>query len=289
MMPNKELEKFLTEMGISEEDFNKSKLNWKTLKAIKSEYEKNLEAYEKIAFQYVEELSKIKSVHSVRYRVKNVYHLLEKIVRKTNEGEQITKDNYTTCIPDIIGIRVLYVFKSDWKKLHEDIKQKYHRLFTQKPEVQLKKGDDESPYKNVRNIEIKENKDYRSIHYVIKHEAFDTNTGNKLLEVRIEIQTRSIFEEGWSEINHNLIYKKQLDIDIQEHANALSSILSSLAGECDQLGEELKRISTITKNSAQTIAKEEKILQEDSSENIKMTGADIVDVMERFLDNPPQK
>ena len=35
--------------------------------------------------------------------------------------------------------------------------------------------------------------------------------------VPIEIQTRSIFEEGWSEINHKLLYKKEY-FDIAEEA-----------------------------------------------------------------------
>lgn len=280
-MPRNELNDFLKEMKISKETFDKSKLSWKTLKKIKTEYERNLKDYEEIALRYVEQLSKIESVHSVRYRIKNPYHLLEKIIRKTNEGEQITEKNYTSCIPDIIGIRALYIFKSDWIRLHEDIKQKYGSMFTQKPEIQLKKGDDDNPYKDIRNIEIKENKDYRSIHYVIRHEAFDPTNGNKKLEVRVEVQTRSIFEEGWSEINHKLLYKKELASDVRKHSASLSSILSGLVGECDQLGEEIRRYTDTKKVPTQVSAKEK--ISPDLQDS-KITGSDIVDIMEQFLD-----
>lgn len=56
--------------------------------------------------------------------------------------------------------------------------------------------------------------------------------------VPVEIQTRSIFEEGWSEINHKLLYKRgNLRLDEEILLKQASSILSSLAGDCDTLGE----------------------------------------------------
>lgn len=279
-MAKNTLDGFLKEMKITKEAFEKSKLTWNTLKKIKAEYEQNITDYEKIALQYVEQLSKIESVHSVRYRIKSANHLLEKIIRKVNEGEKITEKNYTSCIPDIIGIRVLYVFKSDWERLHEDIRLKYGEKFSQKPEVQLKKGDDDTPYKRIRQIEIKENRDYRSIHYVIKHEAYDPANGNRKLAVWVEVQTRSIFEEGWSEINHKLIYKKELAPDVRQHAASLSSILSGLVGECDGLGEEIRRC-TDTSSSPVSLEGNNSLYTQEN----KITGADIVDIMEQCLDN----
>ena len=59
------------------------------------------------------------------------------------------------------------------------------------------------------------NKDYRSIHYVIRNDTYDPSSGVRLFQVKVEIQTRSIFEEGWSEINHSLIYKKNLPENVK--------------------------------------------------------------------------
>ncbi len=80
--------------------------------------------------------------------------------------------------------------------------------------------------------------DYRSIHYTIRHTDPDGTA------VPIEIQTRSIFEEGWSEINHKLLYKKEC-FDIAEEAllKKASSILSSLAGDCDTLVDLMRTIA----------------------------------------------
>ena len=83
---------------------------------------------------------------------------------------------------------------------------------------------------------------YRSIHYTIRHNEDG-------IMVPIEIQTRSIFEEGWSEINHKLLYKKEY-FDIAEEAllKKTSSVLSSLAGDCDTLGDLMKSIAEREEN-----------------------------------------
>ena len=59
--------------------------------------------------------------------------------------------------------------------------------------------------------------------------------------VRLEIQTRTLFEEGWSEINHKLVYKNQ---DVADYFVLLqaSKILSTLVGNCDTLGMLMKNI-----------------------------------------------
>ena len=58
---------------------------------------------------------------------------------------------------------------------------------------------------------------------------------------RLEIQTRTIFEEGWSEINHKLVYKNQ-SVDDYFVLLQASKILSTLVGNCDTLGTLMKNI-----------------------------------------------
>ena len=279
MTYTKEAQAFLDRMKISQSDFEKSGVQWRTLRAIKKSFLENKERYDKIAIGYVEELSKFENIHTVRYRIKDIDHLLEKVVRKTLEGEEdINEENYTEKITDIIGLRVLYVFKSDWKKLHDEIKKKYLNKLAQTPEINIKKGDPDEQYRNIKNVEIKENL-YRSIHYTLRHVAFDESTGNQILAVKVEIQTRSIFEEGWSEINHKLIYKKDLPDDIKVKMMKVSDILCTLAGECDQLGEVLRSYNRDGKQ------------RENGSEierKKQVTANDLVDVMETYLDMPTQ-
>ena len=82
---------------------------------------------------------------------------------------------------------------------------------------------------------MEENGAYRSIHYTLylgERNTYDT---------RLEIQTRTIFEEGWSEINHKLVYKNS---ELSEYLILVeaSTILSALVGDCDTLGELMKNI-----------------------------------------------
>lgn len=278
MAYEKEINSFLDKMKISKEDFQKSGVQWKTLKAIKKAYKDKVKQYEKIAFGYVEELSSFENVHTVRYRVKDVDHLLEKIIRKTLEGEDdITVDNYAEKITDIVGIRVLYVFKSDWKRLHEEINKRYGEKFSQNPEIKLRDGDADEPYRGIRNVEIKKGM-YRSIHYTLRHTSYDENSGNEICKVKVEIQTRSIFEEGWSEINHKLIYKKDLSEDIRDKMVEISSILCILSGECDQLGELLRSYK------AEESSREKTDLIKQNINATKM-----IDIMEGCLDIPVQR
>lgn len=278
MAYEKEIDLFLNKMKISKEDFEKSGVEWKTLRAIKKVYKGNVEQYEKIAFTYVEKLSGFENVHTVRYRIKDVDHLLEKIIRKTLEGEKdINVDNFAEKITDIIGLRVLYVFKSDWKKLHDDIIKKYGEKFSQKPQIKIKEGDLAEPYKGIRNVEIEKGM-YRSIHYTLRHSFYDENSGNEICKVKVEIQTRSIFEEGWSEINHKLIYKKDLAEDVRDKMINISNILCSLSGECDQLGELLRCFK------AEESSREKTDL---TKKNINAT--EMIDIMEGCLDIPVRR
>lgn len=278
MTYEKEINLFLNKMKISKEDFEKSGVEWKTLKAIKKAYKDNEKQYEKIAFTYVEELSGFENVHTVRYRIKDVDHLLEKIIRKTLEGENdITVDNYAEKITDIIGVRVLYVFKSDWKRLHEEIKKRYTDKFSQNPEIKIRDGDSEEPYKGIRNVEIRKGI-YRSIHYTLRHISYDENSGSEICRVKVEIQTRSIFEEGWSEINHKLIYKKDLSEDIRDRMMKISDILCVLSGECDQLGE-LLRTYKVEESSQERVDLKKK----------SISATEMVDIMEGCLDIPIQR
>lgn len=230
----------------NQEMFYQSGLSWDTLMDIEEDYNSKLDDFKAIAADYVNEIGNLSHVHSVKFRIKDTEHLIEKIVRKAVEyGDtdvQFNKDTYLVEITDIIGIRALYVFKSDYLPLHKVIISNYKKNFCEKPQVKLREGDDKKIYQGLKNVEFQYGVDYRSIHYTIRH----TQDG---IMVPIEIQTRSIFEEGWSEINHTLLYKKEY-FDIAEEAllKKTSSVLSSLAGDCDTLGDLMKSIAEREEN-----------------------------------------
>jgi len=82
---------------------------------------------------------------------------------------------------------------------------------------------------------IEDDFEYRAIHYTMHINDKETK------DARLEIQSRTIFEEGWSEINHKLVYKNKNVSDFLILSQA-SSILSALVGNCDTLGDLMQNI-----------------------------------------------
>ena len=74
-------------------------------------------------------------------------------------------------------------------------------------------------------------KGYRSIHYII--ESAPTRD-----VCFAEVQVRTIFEEGWSEIDHKLRYIAKSDSlhPLEQHL----SILNRIAGSADEIGSLIK-------------------------------------------------
>src|SRR5699024_11760279 len=66
-----------------------------------------------------EKLKKAPNAHIAHFRVKDSIHLLDKVIRKKEEKDKtITKDNYWNEITDLIGIRILHLYKEDWLKIN---------------------------------------------------------------------------------------------------------------------------------------------------------------------------
>jgi Region found in RelA / SpoT proteins. len=105
----------------------------------------------------------------------------------------------------------------------------------------MRKGDSKKEYNKLERSKVEfddESGIYRSIHYTIKTE----------LKAKLEIQTRTIFEEGWSEIHHQLLYKKTAKEQDPKTLQYISGILNRLVGDCNELGELMKNIACFEPN-----------------------------------------
>ena len=107
---------------------------------------------------------------------------------------------------DLIGLRALYIFKYEWKPIHEWVKGNW--TLNKTVTAYVREGDSADLRKDFADAgcEVKVHPfGYRSNHYLIEFPA-DKNT------IYIaELQTRSIFEEGWSEIDHRVRYPRRSD------------------------------------------------------------------------------
>jgi ppGpp synthetase/RelA/SpoT-type nucleotidyltranferase len=223
------LNEFLEKYNIKKEDFERTKLSWELLLEIKKDHELHFDELDGIGNTITNLMLKFDKVHSVKFRVKNSEHLIEKIIRKTIENPELDCNitNYFEKVTDLIGVRALHLFKEDWINIHNIITAKWET--NGKPIAKVRKGDSEiiiEDYLN-NNCIIEEHKfGYRSIHYnILTRFYLRTNI--------VEIQVRTIFEEGWSEIDHHVRYPYDQNNPI---LLPYLTIFNRLAGSADEMG-----------------------------------------------------
>jgi putative GTP pyrophosphokinase len=245
MLENKT--EFLAKYQIDDKDYRKSKLKWDELKAIYNDFTQKVHHLNSIGLSISNALQVQTGVHSVRFRVKDPEHLIEKIIRKVAENpkRKIDLTNYEQEITDLVGVRAIHLFKSNWESIDQFIRQTWE--FKEDPIAYFRKGDPEDIRStfNSSKFDVKEHKaGYRSLHYVII-------TKPTKIQHFVEVQVRTLFEEGWSEIDHKIRYPYDTNNDL---INSLLMIFNRLAGSADEIGEYVKTLSFTLK------AKEEEYL-----------------------------
>ena len=200
-------------------------MTWAELDQIAEDFERKRNEHQNTVKQYAEALQKCLGVHSLSYRVKDTKHLIEKIIRKNPEyldaGNALSLNNYEQEITDLMGIRILLLFKEDWLNIHNYLMERYKTVLLEEPFAYVREGDDTHLYEN--KVKIKKEKPYRSVHYVIKSDK----------GLAIEIQVRTLYEEAWSEIDHKLRYPYNL---ANEMLNNYINIMNRLTGMGDEMG-----------------------------------------------------
>lgn len=193
--------------------------------------------------------------HSYSGRVKDPYHLIEKIVRKRNNNNtkygKMQVDDYYKYITDLIGCRILVVYKNDWKKIHDyltntfvndpnkyienskyvegylkRVKPDEKPYIAEEPVAYIRAGDEERLYSEVNNIKLDRKGYYRSVHYIVRYR-----------EYYVEIQVRSLFEEAWGEVDHDVLYPLYKD---DEELVRFSTLLNRMAGLGDEMSAYFK-------------------------------------------------
>ncbi|WP_431810155.1 hypothetical protein [Jejubacter sp. L23] len=171
----------------------------------------------------------------------------KKILRKITEEnpsekyKEINADNYKSIITDLIGVRAIYLFKSDWQTVHDHILSRWVLKEDEPVTIYHREGDIMDIYKNHPKCEQKRHiHNYRSIHYIVPA------TNIQSVQVYCEIQTRTIFEEGWSEIDHQVRYP---DFSDDENLMSYLTIFNRLAGSADEMGSYVNDLVELIKKN----------------------------------------
>lgn len=220
---------FLSTHNMPPDALEKCGLSWELLDAIAARYGEQRKALLPPAADLAERLRQVPEVHSVRMRIKEPDHLVAKIIRKTLEKPHIsiTAENFTSRITDLLGLRVLHLFKEDWRPIHEFIVSAWD--LAEPPTANVRKGDGDRVIRALaeRGCAIHEHRfGYRSVHYVIRAQQSPS-------PLVAEIQVRTIFEEAWSEIDHRIRYPYEMDNPMMSR---FLEIFNRLAGHADEMG-----------------------------------------------------
>jgi ppGpp synthetase/RelA/SpoT-type nucleotidyltranferase len=242
------LQEFKVKNNISNQTWDESGCSWEELCEIAKDYLTKQRLLEETGQFFANVIQTFAAVHSVRWRVKDVEHVLEKIIRKRSKKEKkyanISSKNYFSIITDLIGIRALHLFKDEYLSIDENVRSSWQPEET--PVVYLRQGD-VPPSRELcksRGFKIKHHPaGYRSVHYVVSSNVLKT-------KIFAEIQVRTIFEEGWSEIDHRVRYPNHLDDELVAY---FLRIFNRMAGSADEMGSFVKDLVSSVEESKRAL------------------------------------
>lgn len=272
---------FFEKYNIQAGALEKTGFTWNELESIYADHATNISHLQPIATYISESLRQVKEVHSLRIRIKDPEHLVEKIIRKKLDDNKldINLSNYKEKLTDLIGVRALHLFKEDWNNIHDYVVNTWE--LREPPTANVRKGDPEEYTHQFteKGCVINEHKfGYRSVHYLIKSQP------SKEIFI-VELQVRTIFEEGWSEIDHNIRYPYDLENVILAQVSAIHNRLSGSADEIGSFIKILKKELNERDDKHKNILDEQdKLVKELSSkiQELKITKAQKIDLENRI-------
>ena len=244
---------FLEEFHMSEEEFAAAGISWEEIQRIEASYRGLEGQLREIGKSFIDEyLYDIETagIHSYRYRTKGVAQLLEKVIRKRRENPEkfaaLDHTNYHKFVTDLIGIRVFFLYREDWKHFHSYLTSRFqndpalyirdrladfdedsdHYYLAERPRAYKRNGD--TRIYDSDELDIISDGIYRSLHYIVKYRG-----------QYIEIQGRTLFEEGWGEVDHDIVYKEAED---DEMLRDYSKLLNRLSGLADEMSSYFRRM-----------------------------------------------
>ena len=243
------LDEFIFKYPHTEEIIKKENINVKDLEDIYNDFVNYKVSYENQAGFIANILRSEVMIHSVKSRIKDPDRLIEKIIRKTEDRKlkygdefQFNVDNYKNEINDLIGIRVIHIFKDQWQEIHEFITKTWKVI---EVTANVREGDNTKKFEEL-NIEVRSRiSGYRSVHYLV--EFYPTNE-----KVIAEIQVRTIFEEGYGEIDHRLRYSHN---EIPEILKSNLLLFNRIAGSADEMASLINDLSKEWFNKEQEFLK----------------------------------
>lgn len=223
----------LAALHTSEQDLKDQGLDAEELLLIYNDYLTRLSDLATIAEFISVTLQKSPRVYTIKHRTKDPLHLLQIIIRKKKEYPEriINHQNYLSYINDLIGLRILHIYKKDWVEIGAFIQERW--ALKRKPHVYIKHSDIKSDTTSYTCKSIVHPAGYSAVHFVIETTPYKQC-------YYAEIQLRTLFEEAWSEIDHNIRYPDHAHYTLLDD---LLQLLNKFTGNADELASLIRILS----------------------------------------------
>lgn len=269
-MPLSTKDEFIEKYHLQDKAAALAALDWALMQKIYTKCENIKPDLEEamLSFRGVE---RIPNVHFVKYRIKQPEKVIYKLLRHfLKEGSKaITFENFHEYVEDMIGIRLIYLIRAQWKEIHQEVLNKFgDKIWKDKhgkkalPVAFVKVSDEASFQKFFEDngCKLKYGElDYRSVLYYLQHECLGRMW-------RVELQTKTIFEEAWFEI-HGALHEPNKEKKIYLIDDYLMS-LKNIATEADNLTARISyhksELSEKADRMAHLESEKQKTLQDDS-------------------------
>jgi len=209
-----------------------------TIKEIHSHWEKNQKNYERYRKYLQKKLEAIISNLEIQARVVSRTKKIDSIIKKLYKDNGKAQFSDYSKLSDIVGIRIICKFRKDTIKVADAINSHF----------QPEKFEDKS------NILKHDQVGYKSLHIDIKLKSENTPTGifTVAKDYTAEIQIRTLCEDTWAEIFHDIGYKplQQLPKEVDRQLHCLAGLLE-VADDCfSNLNSQILSIPELNEDSA---------------------------------------
>jgi putative GTP pyrophosphokinase len=227
---------------IAVKDISRAVLEQRYIK-VRSVYEKHLEEFSSKLLARLRE-SDIR--FTLTQRLKKFDSLFAKILRKARElnskpgGRAETQDDASVLITDLIGIRIICPFGEDTGRVEDIIRGGFEVVERER------KGEDYSP----REF------GYEAVHLIVKLAGNIELGGHVQEELLCEVQLRTILQDAWAEVEHELLYKAEFtpfDEPIRRRLAAVNANLSLVDTIFQEIRDYQRRLQEELRKRRETI------------------------------------
>ncbi|MDR1625133.1 MAG: tetratricopeptide repeat protein [Spirochaetia bacterium] len=217
---------------------------------LEERYAKAAPVYEEYLKAFSSEVLALLGATDIRFtlkqRLKHFDSFFGKILRKAKElsskpdrHAELERDN-SVLITDLIGMRIICPFGEDTTRVEDLIRSRFELVERER------KGEDYSP----REF------GYEAVHLVVKLAGKTEVAGCPQEELLCEIQLRTILQDAWAEVEHELLYKAEFtpfDEPIRRRLAAVNANLSLIDTIFQEIRDYQRRLQEELRKRRETV------------------------------------